>query len=232
LKGKQAIQQALSPSRARRRKTIILLVCLAALTGLFVLLALFVRGSAYTPIDLKITRFIQALDTPAGTGVMVALSWPGYAPQSIIAALAAILLLYRLGLHWESAALVFSLVFEEILNFCIKIAIHRPRPAASLVHVFISLKSYSFPSGHVMFYTCFFGFLWYLAFMLLHPSRLRALLLSALGIMIAAIGLSRIWLGEHWATDVLGAYIAGFATLICSIQFYRMGKIRNWIPHR
>jgi undecaprenyl-diphosphatase len=49
----------------------------------------------------------------------------------------------------------------------VKDLIQRPRPAATLVHVLAKLTDYSFPSGHVMFYTGFYGFIVFLAFTLL-----------------------------------------------------------------
>ena len=226
----EAVRAETPPERERRRRTIWLLISLTVLLGLFTLLSVLVSESAYTVADLKITRFIQSIDAPAETLAMEALSWPGYAPQSLLIALAILYLLLFLGLRWETVALAFTVVVEELLNLFVKIVVHRPRPAAPLVHVVIALKSYSFPSGHVMFYTCFFGFLWFLAFMMLKHSKLRTILLTVFGFLIPAIGFSRIYLGEHWASDVLGAYILGFAALICCVQFYRWGKNRNLMP--
>jgi undecaprenyl-diphosphatase len=154
-------------------------------------------------------------------------SWFGYTPQSYLMAALALCALLWLGLRVEALALASVSVLEELLNMAIKALVHRPRPSASLVHVVIALKSYSFPSGHVMFYTCFFGFLFYLAHMLLKPSRLRAALLALFGVPVLAIGLSRVYLGEHWASDVLAAYLAGFIALMCGIQLYRWGKNRS-----
>jgi membrane-associated phospholipid phosphatase len=107
--------------------------------------------------------------------------------------------------------------------------IQRPRPTANLVHVFRILNSYSFPSGHVMFYVVFFGFLFFLAFALLKPSLVRNLLLLFFAVMILLIGVSRIYLGQHWASDVLGAYLLGSLTLVANIVFYRWGKSRFFV---
>jgi hypothetical protein len=109
------------------------------------------------------------------------------------------------------------------------LVVHRARPSAELVHVADALKSYSFPSGHVMFYTGFFGFVFFLIFILLKPSWLRAFLLAILGSHILLIGLSRIYLGAHWASDTVGAYLLGGMCLSVSIRFYRWGKARSFL---
>jgi undecaprenyl-diphosphatase len=111
----------------------------------------------------------------------------------------------------------------------VKDLIQRPRPAVGLVNVISTLTSYSFPSGHVMFYLGFFGFVAFLVFSLLKPSLKRSLLLVFLCSLIILIGLSRIFLGQHWASDVFGAYLLGSLTLVAIIQFYRWGKTRFFV---
>jgi membrane-associated phospholipid phosphatase len=221
----QAANTRISPQRIRRGKAIIFLICLVFVTAAFGLLAIMARREAFFPVDLTITRIIQASDGPVLTAVMTAVSWPGFTPQSVVFVVAAALLLYLLGLHWEAIVSVLAAVLEELLNLLVKIVIHRPRPSTDLVHVFGALLTgYSFPSGHVMFYTCWFGFLWFLAYALLKNSWIRALILAVTGGMVLLVGLSRIYLGEHWASDAAGAYLLGGIELIAVIQLYRWGK--------
>jgi len=80
-----------------------------------------------------------------------------------------------------------------------------------------------------MYYLGFLGFIGFLVFSLLKPSLKRSLLLMLIGIPILLIGISRIYLGEHWASDVLGAYLLGTLTLIVTIQLYRWGKTRFFV---
>jgi membrane-associated phospholipid phosphatase len=91
------------------------------------------------------------------------------------------------------------------------------------------LKDYSFPSGHVLYFTAFFGFLIFLAYTLFKHSWWRTLLLVILGVMVALIGLSRIYEGQHWASDVLAAYLLGSVWLTLSILVYRWGKPRFFV---
>ena len=80
-----------------------------------------------------------------------------------------------------------------------------------------------------MFYLGFFGFLGFLSFSLLKPSLKRWLFMLLIGSLIALIGISRIYLGEHWASDVLGSYLLGALSLVVIIQVYRWGKTRFFV---
>jgi undecaprenyl-diphosphatase len=80
-----------------------------------------------------------------------------------------------------------------------------------------------------MFYIGFYGFLWFLIYTLLKRSWLRTLLLILLSTLIALVGISRIYLGQHWASDVLGAYLLGSLCLVAEIELYRWGKSRFFV---
>ena len=160
---------------------------------------------------------------------MIAVSWPGFWPQSGIIAALIILLILSFGLQWEALVALIAALFSLGINVLVKDLIQRPRPAAALVHVLATLNDYSFPSGHVMFYTGFYGFIVFLAFTLLKPSLKRTLLLALFGSLVLLIGVSRIYVGEHWASDVLGAYLLGTLMLVAIIQLYRWGKPRFFV---
>jgi undecaprenyl-diphosphatase len=140
-----------------------------------------------------------------------------------------VLVIFAFGFHWEAVAALFATLLPPIVNVIIKEYIRRPRPTIDLVNVLNILDSYSFPSGHVMFYVGFYGFLWFLVYTLLKRSWRRTALLVFLGIFIALVGMSRIYLGQHWASDVLGAYLLGSLTLVVILGFYRWGKKRFFI---
>jgi undecaprenyl-diphosphatase len=132
--------------------------------------------------------------------------------------------IYLLNFRWEALVGLLSASLAFVVDTAIKIFIHRPRPAADLVNVFQHLYDYSFPSGHVMLYTSFFGFMLFLVYTLLKRSLLRRFLLVLFGIPIVLVGPSRVYLGEHWASDVLGAYLLGSLVLWAVIGIYRWGK--------
>jgi undecaprenyl-diphosphatase len=195
----------------------------------FVVLAVLAKTIAYFTFDVTITHEIQEFHVWWFNALMYILTWIGFAPQSWIISIAIILFLYVSGLKWETVVATASLIGISLLGLGIKILIERPRPSADLVNVVNQLSDYSFPSGHVLYVTTFFGFLLFLAFTLLKHSWLRITLLIVLGAMIALIGMSRIYEGQHWASDVFAAYLLGSVWLSLSIYVYRWGKPRFFV---
>ncbi len=218
---------ASAPKRARR--TTLFVIGLIATVGAFATLTILVKITPSFPIDLQITRTLQSLRSPIFSAFMQVISWPGFLPQCFIVSAVIVLALHIFGFQWESLAAVFATLLPPITNLIVKETIRRPRPAMDLVDVVRILDSYSFPSGHVMFYVGFFGFLWFLVFTLLKRSWLRTTLLFFMGIFIVLVGASRIYLGQHWATDVLGAYLLGSLTLVVNVGFYRWGRKRFFV---
>jgi undecaprenyl-diphosphatase len=172
------------------------------------------------------------MNNPVFAQLMSLMSWPGFPPQSFAIPLLMAAFIYGLGLHWEGEAALIAAMSSAAIDALVKEYIRRPRPAGSLVHVFRILDSYSFPSGHVMFYVVFFGFMFFLAFALLRPSVMRTVLLLLFGSLILLIGISRIYLGQHWASDVVGAYLLGSLTLVANVALYRWGKTRFFVAKR
>jgi membrane-associated phospholipid phosphatase len=86
---------------------------------------------------------------------------------------------------------------------------------------------HSFPSGHTLFYVTFFGFLAYLAYAQLKPGRIRIVVLSLTGLLIVLIGPSRIWMGQHWVSDVLASYALGLTYLVFLIEIYSRRRLAN-----
>jgi undecaprenyl-diphosphatase len=103
--------------------------------------------------------------------------------------------------------------------------IARPRPTDEFVNILQQPGGLSFPSGHVTFYVCYFGFLFFLVYRNVpRQSPIRTPLLILLLLPILLVGLSRVYLGAHWASDTLGAYLWSSVWLMLSYNLYQKGK--------
>jgi membrane-associated phospholipid phosphatase len=191
----------------------------------FVALAVVARSVPYFPIDLVITRAVQSYHGPVFSQFMFALSWLGFVPQGAVLLALLVGALFFAGLRWESLVTLFAACATGV-GTVVKLIVYRPRPSADLVHVFQQLPSSGFPSGHVLAFTGICGFMAFLVFTLLKPSWGRNALVTGFALIILLMGLSRIYQGQHWFSDVMGAYLLGSLWLALTIKLYRWGKPR------
>ena len=103
-----------------------------------------------------------------------------------------------------------NLLLAWLLNERLKAIFHRPRPADPWL---VQETGLSFPSGHSMVSMAFYGFLIYLVWRCVRNKKTRNILTAVLGALILLIGLSRIYLGVHYVTDVLGGFLIGLCYL-------------------
>jgi membrane-associated phospholipid phosphatase len=177
------------------------------------------------PGDLRLTLLIQSIDSEALDSVMrwVSLLSGGWrAPVLII--VGGIVIWRCLG-KWE-AGLVLMTWLSSPIDSGLKLVVNRPRPTPDLVHVFQTESGNSFPSGHAFLAMVFWGLLAYLALARLQRRSLRVLAFSGSMVMILSIGASRVYLGAHWPSDVLGGYMLGALFLIGLIWLDRKWKPR------
>jgi undecaprenyl-diphosphatase len=212
------------PVAARRTRLVLLSV--TVLGVLFVGLALFLRQSRGTDVDLAVTRAIQRMDDPYFADLMIGLSALGYAPISWIVLGGAVVTLELAGFYRE-VPFVIATEGAGMLTASIKLLVERPRPADDSIRVASALLDYSYPSGHVVGYVVLYGLLFFLVYTLFRRSWRRTLALAVLGSLVALIGVSRIYLGHHWASDVLGGYALGTAYLLILIEAYHLLVIRS-----
>lgn len=117
----------------------------------------------------------------------------------------------------------FTFVFANgigvIISNLIKIIVKRDRPSNTML--FTYEDSYSFPSGHTMMSTIFYGLIIYYVYTNVKNKSLKYFLIGLLSSIIFLVGISRIYLGVHYATDVVGGFIFGLVYLIVFIKFLR-----------
>ena len=227
-------------ARERSRPGIGPLSARAALIVLYVVIALVLLGAlAFTvhfnpvlPWDLATTRAVQSVHAGWYDLLMRAVGEPGYPPQIYILVAWIFVVLWGAGLKWEAIGHAFATVGIGIVGLIIKIPVDRPRPSPQLVHVInpnLDGGKMSFTAGHVESYVAIFGFLIFLLIVLGRPSWLRTLEIAFFAFLIALIGISRLYTGEHWLSDVIGGYLSGSVWLIATIRFYDWGRNRFFV---
>ena len=202
----------------------LLLVGIVLLTALFILLTALILRTDLKPTewDAAITHELQEFPRFPVGDFLEAISWPGfrepYYQNILIPALIALFMLWR---RWYTEAVF--MVISSVGGFTadiVKNIVDRPRPPPELaVRV---LDTFSFPSGHVTGYVVLYGFVFYLAFTLMPRRSIpRWLILAICTILIVLVGPSRVYMGQHWASDTVAGYALGFSYLLAVIELYR-----------
>lgn len=104
-----------------------------------------------------------------------------------------------------------NLIIITILNQLFKFILQRPRPTEYRI---INESGYSFPSGHSMISMAFYGFLIYLIYKYVKNKKLKYISITLISILIIFIGISRIYLGVHYTSDVLAGFLFSISYLI------------------
>lgn len=195
-------------------------ILLSVILGMFSLLLFFKLGDdvfqkEVFALDSTITNFIYGFRSPVLNKIMLNISIFGNVAFLFCLSVITVFYLYT---KRKKDALIFSSILYTgvIINLILKEFFHRPRP-----HLFtlIAENSYSFPSGHAMnsfvFYTA-------IAYFILRASNNITLAFVTSGIaiiIIVLIGISRIYLGAHYPSDVIAGYVGGFFWFISAILF-------------
>ena len=108
-----------------------------------------------------------------------------------------------------------NIVIITILNQLLKRILRRPRPTEFRI---VEETGYSFPSGHSMVSMAFYGYLIYLIYRYIKNKYVKWTLITILSILICLIGISRIYLGVHYTSDVLGGFLISVSYLVIYIS--------------
>ncbi len=227
---KEVARQSLTvPYLVRQYRALIFQGYVVAAIIAFGVLFFFARTVAYFTFDVTIEQAVQNFKPDGFDFLMRFVSGLGFNPIVYPLCGLVILFLFVTGLRWEAVMLVFAGAGVSLLGAVTKIVVHRQRPTPELVNVFAPLNDYSFPSGHVLLFTAFLGFLFFLIYTLNKHSWGRTLGLIFFGGLVALVGVSRVYLGQHWPSDVIGAYLLGSVWLAITIYVYRWGKPRFFV---
>ena len=154
-------------------------------------------------IDLPLSAWFHANSNPFVTQFMLLVSlWHSTAGVLLMSAVLGVAL-WLTDRPWWLLALLLSVPGGMLLNVAVKNLVQRARPHFD--DPLLTLATYSFPSGHTAGAALFYGFLSALVFALPGARRWRAAMVAVGVVMVLLVGLSRIYLGLHYFTDVIGA---------------------------
>ena len=133
----------------------------------------------------------------------------GNATTIIVVCILLLILKRRYGIF-----ITINVIVTILINLILKNIFVRNRPNILII---IKEGGYSFPSGHSMISIALYGYLFYLAYKKIDNRILKILVCLLLSIIIMLIGISRIYLGVHYASDVLAGYLVSVSILIIFI---------------
>lgn len=206
----RSLSSLLDPSQHEARAFALLTVLLIGAAWVFFgVLEDVISGDPLVLADGAIYRALQDLRTAPGDAVMIAITELG--DTAVVVAVTMIIFLWLAWKRaWRTAAYwIAAIAGASALNTAIKVALHRARPGELL---YSGSSAFSFPSGHSTINMVLYGFLSFLIARELRPA-LRASVALGAATLIFMIAFSRLYLGAHWLSDVLGGLAFGSAWL-------------------
>ena len=198
---------------------------IGVLAVLATVLCVFAHWEPRFPGDLRLTLLVQSIDSQALDSVMKWVSFLTGGWRAPVLIIVGSIVTWRC-LGKREAGLVLITWLSSPIQTVLKLIVGRPRPTPDLVRVFQAEAGNSFPSGHAFLAIVFWGLLAYLAFTRLRRRSLRVLAFSGSVVIILWVGTSRVYLGAHWPSDVIGGYVLGALLLMGLVWLDRKWKPR------
>ncbi|PWS33126.1 phosphatase PAP2 family protein [Pedobacter paludis] len=201
-----------------KRNTLLLLLTL--LIAMFIALSIFINFHPLLPLDIKASVFMQQYHSNFMDKIMLAISFFGELPYSLLSVVIVALIFYyykyKREAYFISATLISGLIILGVKNI-----INRPRPTSFYVRLVEVNRFQSYPSGHVLSYILFFGFLIILMNTLKTVSKTTKNIVTYISaFLMITISFSRIYLGAHWFTDTVGGFLLGLICLFPLTYYY------------
>ena len=185
----------------------------------FSLISVLVSNHMTYHFDSTIISWVQGLEAPNLTVVMKFFTTIGSGLPIVIISIVIMAILYHfLGHRRELLFLIWVMIGSALMNKLLKLVFQRTRPT---LHRIVEANGYSFPSGHSVAAFALYGALTFLIWKHVHKANGRILIIIVSSLFIVTIGISRIYLGVHYPSDVLGGYLMSACWLTLSIGLYR-----------
>ncbi len=176
--------------------------------------------------DKSAASAVLAWRSPSLTTAFKLVTYMGsWAAILLVTALTIFYLLYYRRHKWDAIMFGIAIGGASIMNYLLKVAFGRLRPDPPAL---VSASGFSFPSGHSMDSLVLYGMILYLLWINIKPSLASSLVSLLLVILIISIGLSRIYLGVHYPSDVLAGYCAGgFWLVTCILALHTIRHLKQ-----
>ena len=201
----------------KNRKWVIL-----GLTCIFIILTILVKTNLIESFDNYFYNLVTFKVNDYFTNVYKVITFLG--STEFIVSLCAIFLVLFIILKKKNIGITISvvLIISTLVNNLLKIILMRERPE---VLAFVAEHSYSFPSGHTMASVSMYGILLYFVLKSQMNNKLRIGLSSILTILPILVALSRVYLGAHFMSDVIGAFIVSIILLLIETYYIEKKKL-------
>ncbi|NRR91595.1 phosphatase PAP2 family protein [Winogradskyella undariae] len=200
--------------------TISLIAILIVVGGinLFIELTENLKTTTLAQFDTNVIEYIHSYRTPTLTKYFVFITDIGDVYGYLIAFILCIITFLMIFKSWQYVIqLIVVMALALSSNLILKRIINRSRPNQE--HL-VTVETLSYPSGHAMAAMAFYGFLIYLFFHFKINLILKSIIITLLISIIISIGISRIYLGVHFPSDIIGGFIAGFIwVILCALMF-------------
>ena len=213
--------------RARRRRIVALVAIACGCLAAFALLAgVLVSNRWASPPDAYINSFVGAVRTPSLTVFMWLVSLPGDPPVIAPITIVAALLLAMWGLRAGAVLLLATMAGEAVVQHFVEVAFARARPPASFALIQLP-AAFSFPSGHAWASLLLASVLGLVLWRSLPRNwTIRVAIVAGVAVVALLVGASRLYLGVHWGTDVLGGWI------MAVVSFVAVSALYLWVVKR
>ncbi len=195
-------------------------VIVVAGINIFVELTETLKDDVLAQYDQQISEYIISFRSPQLTQYFLFMTHAGDIYGYLIVFSIALIISIILFKNWRYAAqTLFVLLLASISNTILKRFVDRARPG---IEHLVVVETLSYPSGHAMAAMAFYGFLIYLFYRFKMSAWLKYGIILLLIFIILSIGISRIYLGVHFPSDIAGGYIAGLIWVFFCILIFNL----------
>jgi undecaprenyl-diphosphatase len=197
---------------------IIALILVIGGINLFIELTDTLTTDVLASYDQQITDYVISYRSPILTNYLIFVTHVGDVYGYLVVLVSSVLISLLVFKRWKYVAqITIVLALASISNLILKRFIDRARPG---IEHMVSVETLSYPSGHAMSAMAFYGFVIYLFYRFKMNKFLKVGIIMLLAILIFSIGISRIYLGVHFPSDIAGGFIAGFIWVVFCILIF------------